>query len=213
MELETINPYVLKIIIAARKVDSISSISKRIGLSYGWTYKWVDELAELGIFTKHRMKLALNENKAYRMFLDFIRANFSHNIGFHYSVLGLFGIEYCFTSIDSVFIWTKGGYNIARYSEYYPIFIDIKETDFTVFKEYCRKLNLRTGGSKGAFYRVRLVKDIVCEKVDDIPVEPLDKTIRFMEKHIYNFEPALEMIKEMYGKRTKVRYKEALTNV
>jgi len=37
MNIELLNPYVMKILISLRNQDSISSISKRIGLSYGWT--------------------------------------------------------------------------------------------------------------------------------------------------------------------------------
>ena len=49
MKIELLNPYVIKILVSLRKEDSISSISKRIGLSYGWTYKWVKELIKEGI--------------------------------------------------------------------------------------------------------------------------------------------------------------------
>jgi predicted alpha-1,2-mannosidase len=39
-------------------------------------------------------------------------------------------------------------------------------------------------------------------------VEPLNEVIEFMQENIYNFEPALEMIKESYKKKIKVKYKE-----
>ena len=48
MNINTINPHVIKILISVRENDSISSISKRIGLSYGWTHKWVVELVKEG---------------------------------------------------------------------------------------------------------------------------------------------------------------------
>jgi len=41
-----------------------------------------------------------------------------------------------------------------------------------------------------------------------MPVESLNETIRFMQENIYNFQPALEMIQEMYNKQLKVKYKE-----
>jgi hypothetical protein len=54
--------------------------------------------------------------------------------------------------------------------------------------------------------------DIDAVKIDDVYVDSLTKTIQFMQKNIYNFEPALEIIKEMYKKKIKVRYKEVVTN-
>src|SRR3990172_9035085 len=113
MKIELLNPYVIKILISLRKEDSISSISKRIGLSYGWTNKWVGELI------KERI-------------LNFIKENLN-DVNFYYSVLNLFGIEYCFTKTDAVYVWTEGRYNIARYKEFYPIFVKIQRKDYPIF--------------------------------------------------------------------------------
>ena len=50
MNIETLNRYVIKILISAREKDSISAVSKRIGLSYGWAHKLVSELIREGNF-------------------------------------------------------------------------------------------------------------------------------------------------------------------
>ena len=209
MEITTINHYVMKIIIAARKQDSINQIAKRIKLSYGWTYKWCKELIKLGVFKKSKLKLILNEeNRFYKNTLEYIKANFSKDINFYYSVLELFGVKYCFTKTDAVFIWTKGGYNIARYKEYYPIFIKIKNDNFKVFKEYCKKLSLNIISKKGVFYSIEILEDFEVSKSNSIPVDSLEEAIGFMKKNIYNFQPALEMIQEMYGKKLNIKYRE-----
>lgn len=209
MEIDILNEHVMKIIVATRKVDSINAISKRIGLSYGWTYKWVKELIKIGCFRQKGLKLFLNtDNKFYRNTLNYIKSNFRRDIGFNYSVLGLFGIKYCFTKTDAVFVWTKGGYNIARSKDYYPIFIRIKKEHYITFLEYCRKLGLRINVGTGVFYFVEVLSDFEVSHLDNIPVESLKDTIRFMKKYIYNFQPALEMIGEMYNKDLRVRYKE-----
>ena len=49
MNLNALNEHVVKILIAARPLDSVSAISKRIGLSYGWTHYWVAELLKAGL--------------------------------------------------------------------------------------------------------------------------------------------------------------------
>ncbi len=209
MEIEIINPYVMKIIIAIRKQDSINLVAKRINLSYGWTYKWCKQLIKLGVFKESRLKLILNdENQFYKNTLSYIKANFLKDINFHYSVLELFGIKYSFTKTDAVFIWTKGGYNIARYREYYPIFIKVKRDQLVVFHDYCKKLDLKIGAKKGIFYSIEILEDFEVSYSENIPVDSLDETIKFMKKNIYNFQPALEMIKEMYGKKLNIRYKE-----
>lgn len=214
MNLDLINPYVLKILVAVRDEDSINSISDRISLSYGWTHKWVQELAKEGVFRLTRMKVYLNKNSEfYKKTLKYIKSTLYSDVQFYYEALSLFGIDYCFTKIDAVFVWTKGGYNIARYKNYYPIFIKVKEKDRYLFDYYCKKLSLKINSKKGIFYKPEFLESVELSYCDDMPVDSLDATIDFMQKNKYSFEPALEMIKEMYNKRIKVEYKEVVTNV
>ena len=208
MKIETINPYVIKILISLRKEDSISSISKRINLSYGWTTKWVNELIKEGILKEKWRGVVLNEeNESYKKIISFVKDNLN-DINFYYSALQLFGIDYCLTKTDAVYVWTEGRYNIARYKEYYPIFIKIKKLDYPIFLEYCKKLGLNINSNKGVFYNVEVLDNFECIKKKNSFVEPLNETIDFMQENIYNFEPALEMIKEMYNKKLNIKYKE-----
>ena len=208
MKIETLNPHIIKILISARKEDSISSISKRINLSYGWTNKWVNELIKEGILKeKWRGVILQEDNKDYQSILKFIKENLK-DINFYYSALNLFGLEYCFTKTDAVYLWTEGRYNIARYKEFYPIFIKIKKVDYSIFLEYCKKLGLKINSGRGVFYNVEVLDNFECIKKRNSFVDPLKETIDFMKANIYNFEPALEMVKEMYNKKLNVKYKE-----
>jgi hypothetical protein len=205
MKIELLNPHIMKILISLRKEDSISSISKRINLSYGWTNKWVNELIKEGILKEKWRGIVLQEsNNSYKSILKFIKENFNH-INFYYYALNLFGIKYCFTKTDAVYVWTQGRYNIARYKEHYPVFIKIKKSDYPVFIEYCKKLGLKVNSKKGVFYNVEVLDNFECVKNNGLLVEPLNETIDFMQTNIYNFEPALEMIKEMYNKKLNVK--------
>ncbi|MBS3083398.1 hypothetical protein J4423_01190 [Candidatus Pacearchaeota archaeon] len=208
MNIETINPYVIKILISAREKDSISSISKRINLSYGWTHKWVRELVKEGILKEKWKGVSLQENnKNYREILKFIRNNISET-SLYYLVLKLSGIQYCFTKTDAVYFWTEGRYNIAKYRDYYPIFVKIRKEDFSLFTWYCKKLNLEINSKKGVFYVPEIIEEFNFTKKQDYFIEPLEETIEFMKKNIYNFEPALEIIYEMYKKGLNIKYKE-----
>lgn len=204
-----LNQYVIKILISLRKEDSISSISKRINLSYGWTNKWVNELIKEGILKEKWRGVVLNEDsESYKNIIKFIKENLN-NTNFYYSALELFGIDYCLTKTDAVYVWTGGRYNIARFKDYYPIFIKIKKKDYPVFLEYCKKLGLKINSYKGIFYNIEISDDIKCVRKENYSVDSLKETIRFMQENIYNFEPALEMIKESYNKKLDVKYKEA----
>jgi hypothetical protein len=210
MDVGVLNPYVMKIMISARSVDTISAISTRIGLSYGWTYKWMMELEKLEVFRKAGKKVFLNEDSPfYGKTLAYLKNILGKDVGFYYQVLDFFGLKYCFTATDAVFFWTDGGYNIGRYSGHYPIFIKVKESDKKVFKFYIEKLGLKGD----VFYQPIFLEDFEISMHRGIPVDRLDETVDFMKKYIYNFEPALEMIQDMYGKEMGIRYREAVTNV
>src|SRR3989338_5620863 len=100
MKIELLNHYVIKILISLRKEDSISSISKRISLSYGWAHKLVSELVKEGILKEKWRGVVLNrKSKSYQKIISFIKENLK-DIGFYYSALSLFGIRYCFTKTD-----------------------------------------------------------------------------------------------------------------
>ena len=164
MNLETLNPYVIKILISLRKEDSISSISKRINLSYGWTHKWVNELIKEGILKEKWRGIVLNEkNESYKIIIKFLKESLN-KVNFYYSALQLFGIGYCLTKTDAVYLWTEGRYNIARYKEHYPIFIKVRKMDYSIFLEYCKRLGLKVNSNKGVFYVVQVVDDIKAVK-------------------------------------------------
>ena len=208
MNIETLNPHVIKILISVRKNDSISSVSKRINLSYGWTQKWVKELVKEGILKEKWRGFSLQEdNESYKKIIKFIESSLS-GVGLYYSILKLMGINYCLTKTDAVYFWTEGKYNIARYRDFYPIFVKINKVDYTMFKWYCKKLNLKINAKKGVFYSFEISNDFSFIKKSGYSVEPLDETLQFMKKNIYKFEPALEMIDEMYKIGLNIKYKE-----
>ncbi|MFH1638119.1 MAG: hypothetical protein ABIB71_06860 [Candidatus Woesearchaeota archaeon] len=214
MNIGIINPYCMKIIVSARNKDSINAISKRASISFGWTYKWVKELAEAGVFKIEKAKLQLNRKSSfYNQTISYIKKAFRNNPSFYYSILELMGIEYCFTKTDAVFVWTKGGYQIGRSKDFYPIFVKIKNSDKELFNYYVEKLRLKVNAKQGIFFRPEYEEKVAKELCEGIPVDPLEDTVSFMKKYIYNFQPALEMIQEMYGKKLGVRYSEIKTNI
>ncbi len=207
-----INPHTLKILLSVREEDSISSVSERIGLSYGWTNKWVNQLINEGILKQKWRGFELDKtNSKYKNIIKFIRENFN-KVRFYYSVIGLFGLEYCFTKTDAVYFWTGGRYNVSRYRDYYPIFIKIKREHYPFFLNYCKRLGLKINANKGVFFSPEIVDDLKFERKNKVNVETLDETIKFMKENIYNFQPALEMVQEMYSKKLNIKYSEVNTN-
>ncbi|MBI2128974.1 hypothetical protein HYU07_01930 [Candidatus Woesearchaeota archaeon] len=213
--MEVINPYIVKILITARDNDSIRVISKRIDLSYAWTYNWMQKLVDLGIIERKGQKIKIDkENAFYREFVAFIKKVLKERLSLAdaYSLPNLTGLDYAFTATDAVFIWTKGGYNIGRSKDRYPIFIEILEEDLgkwcRFFDKFSVRYSRRVERKKGIYFILIVKKKIEKEFVNGVFVVPLKETIEYARKYIYNFEPALEMLDQMYGLNMKIKYAE-----
>jgi hypothetical protein len=130
-------------------------------------------------------------------------------------------MEYAFTGSDAVFFWTKGGYNVDRFFAFYPIYLKVNESELkkwkNFFKSKGRKVYIYNEPVKetlfGSFYVLYPESKFRTENVDGFSVIPLDETIEFCRENIYAYEPALEMLDEMYGLRLGVKYRETETNL
>lgn len=60
----------------------------------------------------------------------------------------------------------------------------------------------------GVFYVLHPTEKVRSETVGGLRVEPLKDTVKFCKKHIYTFEPALEMLDEEYNLGLKARYRQ-----
>ncbi len=210
---ELINPYIAKILVSAKDRDSIRQISQKIRESYGWTYKWVLELEQIGALKRKKQEIYFNKNnRFYKKTVNFIISSLKDNLSLTdaYLLPNLAGLEYIFTDIDAVFIWTKGGYNIGRSKNSYPIFIEILEKDKNAWAIYFSKFNInytfKNERKKGIYFVISLSRSIEKEYCEQIPVWSLAKTVEWAKKYIFNFQPALEMLDEMYNLKIGIKY-------
>jgi hypothetical protein len=137
-----------------------------------------------------------------------------------YDLLTQANMEYALTGPDAVFFWTKGGYQVDRFFGFYPIHLKIKKSDLKKWKVFFssnkQRFHVRDQPIRqtlfGLFYVLYPEVDFSNEEKNGFQVIPLKETIDFCQRNIYSYEPALEMLDEMYGLGLKVRYREAKTN-
>jgi hypothetical protein len=143
------------------------------------------------------------------------------NISQAYELLNQAGIDYALTGPDAVFFWTKGGYQVDRFFGFYPIHLKVKRDDLgkwvKFFSSRKQRFYVKDQPIKetlfGLFYVLYPESDFKTEKVEKFRVDSLKDTVKFCQDKIYSYEPALEMLDEMYGLGLKVEYKEAKTNI
>ena len=137
-----------------------------------------------------------------------------------YDLLNQAGMNYALTGPDAVFFWTKGGYQVDRFFGFYPIHLKVMKDDLRRWKKFfsARKQRFHVKDKPirktlfGLFYVLYPEAGFRTEKVEAFRVDPLKDTVKFCQNRIYAYEPALEMLDEMYSLGLKVRYREAKTN-
>ncbi len=142
------------------------------------------------------------------------------NVSEAYNWLKQAEMEHALTGPDSVFLWTKGGYQVDRFFGFYPIHLKVRREDLGKWGSFFRSRRQRFHVKDrpvnktlfGLFYVLYPETDFRTEEVEGFKVEPLKATVEFCRRHIYSYEPALEMLDEMYNLGLKVKYKEAETN-
>ncbi len=143
------------------------------------------------------------------------------NIAGSYDLLKEANMCYALTGPDAVFFWTKGGYQADRFFGFYPIHLKVEKQDLDKWKKFFtsrkKRFYFKDQPSKqtlfGVFYVLYPEVDFELEEVIGFCVTPLKETVEFCQRNVYAFEPALEMLDEMYRLGLHVSYMETKTNM
>jgi hypothetical protein len=113
-------------------------------------------------------------------------------------------MEFAYTEIDAAYVWTHGGFQIARGHDDYPVFVEVYERDVDRWIEFFERFGVDTtvgerpeeGEISGRVHYVLFPRSdgIDTEWVDGNPVIPLDAAVDQMMQARAAYEPALEMI-------------------
>ncbi|MFW6305676.1 MAG: helix-turn-helix domain-containing protein, partial [Candidatus Saliniplasma sp.] len=191
--IELINPHIAKISLALEEGDSILQLSKKIGSSYGWTHKWVNELEELDIIER-KNGIRIIDKELLERFEQLGKVLIRKRLDLKdaYLLPNFSGMRYAFTKIDAVFMWTKGGYQIARSKTDYPIFIKIIEKDLSRWEDFFEgfhvQYNIKNRGGNKIYFVLYPVKDFESNWVENASVETLQNTIDWAKKYELNFK-------------------------
>ena len=138
-----------------------------------------------------------------------------------YNLLKEAEMPYALTGPDAVFFWTKGGYQVDRFFGFYPIHLKVEIQDLIKWKKFFSSKGRKSYVYEqthrntlfGIFYMLLPQKKFNFNEIDGFCVSPLAETVNFCQRNIYSYEPALEMLDELYSLELNERYMEAKTNV
>jgi len=218
MSLDLVNQHVAKILLAAEDGDSISRISQKAGGSYGWTHQWIERLEEVGV-VERTDGVSVRDDEFRDTFKHVARTVLKRNIDLKdaYLLPNFAGMDYRYSRTDAVFIWTKGGYQIGRNQDDYPLFIDVYDDEIDDWEDHFERFGIdhsvgeRSSEADGIHFVLYPTEDFETEWVENASVPPLEETVEWARQYEANFQPALEMLDGMYDLGLGVTYRERET--
>lgn len=216
MGFELINQFAAKILLVAADGDSINRISQKAGASYSYTHEWVERLEAIDVLARDD-GVHIQDPEFVEAYRSLAAAVFRRECSLEdaYVLPNVAGMPYRFSMTDAVYFWTNGGYQIGRNQHDYPIFIDVLEKDVTAWERFFDEFGQRTRiadrighGDPGIYFVLHPRDTIEGEWVENGCVMPLEETVEWMQTYEANFQPALEMVDEMYDLELGVSYRE-----
>lgn len=201
-----------KIVLAASDGDSIRRVAQKIDGTYSWVYTWVERLEEIGIIDRengvHIDSHTVRDG--YAQIIASIAQQTPTSISEAYVLPHFADLKFTFTKIDAVYVWTRGGYQIARGGDAYPVFMRIDDTDVEQWQAFFERYDIPTvvghrddavvADTIGSVYYSLYPTPNPAEPewVEGKPVISLAETVAYMQEYPWNFKPALEMIADEY---------------
>jgi len=211
--IEMMDATAAKIVLVIQRGDSINRVASKIGVSYSWVYDWVDRLESSNVISREDSGLRVIDHELRQQYAEMMAALYSRDTISQedaYVIPHFAGMEFAYTEIDAAYVWTHGGYQIARGHDDYPVFIEVHDRDverwIAFFEQFGvgTTLNERPDASDigGSVHYVLFPKrdGIDAEWVDGNPVIPLDAAIEQMMQNHPTYEPALEIIADQYDR-------------
>lgn len=208
---EYMDPTAAKIVLSAQRGDSINRIAKKIDVSYSWVYDWIERLEDAEIIASTDSGIQVVDHEIRRRYIEMMAALYSRGTVTQedvYMIPHFAGMEFAYTRIDAAYVWTRGGYQIARSHDDYPVFMAVHDRDverwIAFFEQFgiSTAINERPSASDvdGSVYYVLFpTTDSIDEEwVDGNPVISLEETVERMKGNRPAYEPALEIIAEEY---------------
>lgn len=200
-----------KIVLAAQRGDSINRVASKIGVSYSWVYDWIERLEDEEIISNTDNGIEVVDHGMRRQYAGMMAALYSRDTISQedaYVVPHFAGMEFAYTEIDAAYVWTHGGYQIARSHEDYPVFIEVHDRDVERWISFFQQFGVDTtiderpdaSDVDGNVHYVVYPKTdgIDAEWVDGNPVIPLADAVDRMMENRPAYEPALEIIADEY---------------
>jgi len=220
--IEIMDSTAAKIVLAIKRGDSINHVASKIDVSYSWVYDWIERLEDAEIIAITDNRIQITDHEMRQQYAEMMAALYSRDTISQedaYVIPHFASMEFTYTEIDAAYVWTHGGYQIARSHDDYPVFIDVHDRDIERWIAFFEQfgvdttINERPDASdvEGNVHYVLFPKTdgIAAEWVEGNPVIPLDDAVDQMMENRPAYEPALEIIADEYDRDIDASHHDA----
>jgi hypothetical protein len=205
---ETFDDTAARVLLALESGDSIRRVARSLHAPYETVRQAVDRLEQAG-YLRYDDGLFPTDEGVREAVLELLTASAGvspPSIEESY-VLPQFGDwPFAFARVDAVYVWTRGGYQVGRSPDDYPLFLAVREWEVDEWLAFFDRFGLPADterqpceGLDGPVQFVLDVRsDIDIERVEGYPVVPRQETIDYMQEHYAQFQSALSMLDRMY---------------
>ena len=198
----------VRVLLAVNPGDSIRTVAQHLHTPYETVRQAVNQLEDAG-YLRYDDGLFVTDDRVRKAARDLLATSAAVNppsIEEAYVLPQFAGREFAYTSIDAVYIWTRGGYQIAHDPEDYPLFITVAETDLEDWIQFFERFDIPVAQerqpadeiSQAIQFVLKPCAAVEAETVDGRPVIPLQETVEFARDHYATFQSALDMLGRMY---------------
>lgn len=197
-----------RVLLATESGDSIRRIAMRLQEPYETVRRAVNRLEDAG-FVRYEDGLFVADEGVRSAARELVAASATVSpppIEQAYVIPQYGDWPFAFSRIDAVYVWTRGGYQVGRDPDDYPLFLAVRERDIEEWERFFESFDLPTARERqppDAFDGpLQIVLDprstLEVEEVDGYPVIPRDETISYMREHFAQFQSALAMLDQLY---------------
>lgn len=198
----------LKTLLAIDPGDTIVGVARKIDENRETIRRVVDRLEREG-YVMYEDGLYVGEHAVREAGLSLLAESAAvspPSISEAYVLPHFADMDFAYTGIDAVYVWTRGGYQVARDPDDYPLFVAVEEADLPDWERFFGRFDIPLGRDRQPVDEVDGPLQTVLEPraaiepelVDGRPVIPLDETVAFVREHYATFQPALDMLDRMY---------------